>query len=91
MGGSGYQKRQWQNNNHPIHKNNYKPYYKNNSQRYNRYHNYRYGGHCNWGRWWREERYNSKYRHGTYHTDDDGFLMFSYCDTGVCFTIAIGD
>jgi hypothetical protein len=59
-----------------------------------RYRGYKYKGHYRWSEWNRERHhYHDRYRDGRYHHDDNGYLMFSYCNRNngekVCFSISI--
>lgn len=57
-----------------------------------RWSRYKYRGHYRWNEWM-HERNRPIYRGGHYHHDDNGHLMFSFCENqesqGMCFSIGI--
>ena len=49
---------------------------------------HKYQGHYKWNRW-HQERRRPRYRNGQYNIDRNGFLRFSYCNGGTCFSISL--
>ena len=79
---------------HPRHQQRGRAYGHYKRDRNHRYRGNRYRGHYSWRQWQRErDRYHRRYRSGDYHHDDNGFLMFSYCNREkgekMCFSISI--
>lgn len=70
-------------------------------QRYNhykkrpRYNGHVYKRHYTWRQWRKIRKHNRQYRNGSgiYHHDDNGYLMFSFCNEEkgqrMCFSIGI--
>lgn len=88
----GYNKEQRYPKNHPR----YRPrgYAYGHYKHRDRYRGYRYNGHYMWHEWNKERQHHrDRYRDGRYHHDDNGYLMFSYCNKEngekVCFSISI--
>ncbi len=82
----------WNDEHHPRHHNSghkYKRYTKNWN---NKYREHKYKRHYKWNKWNRE-RHHPRYRNGKYHHDDNGYMMFSFCNQErgdkVCFSISI--
>lgn len=80
--------------NHPHHQPRGRAYghYKNHHN--DRYRGYKYRGHYRWHDWnYERSRHYDRYRNGRYHHDDNGYLMFSYCNKKngekMCFSISI--
>lgn len=80
------------NHNHPYHQPRGHAYGHYRKHHQDRYKGYKYRGHYRWHEW-RHERNRDRYRHGRYHHDDNGYMMFSYCnkngDEKICFSISI--
>jgi len=94
----GYSKKEQKYNRYPKHHPKHQPrgraYGHYNHHERDRYRGYKYNGHYMWHDWNRERQHHrDRYRDGRYHHDDNGYLMFSYCnqDKGekVCFSISI--
>lgn len=61
-------------------------------KRQERYRHHKYQKHYTWNGWSRHRHEYRRYHHKRYHHDDNGYLMFSFCqdrDAQVCFSISI--
>lgn len=77
---------------HPIHHPHGKAYGHYKKHHWKRYRHHKYKRHYHWHEWDRHRHEYKRYHHRRYHHDDNGYLMFSYCeDNGgrVCFSISI--
>ena len=77
---------------HPMHhsRGNEYGHFKNGRNR--RYDGYIYERHYTWKEWHRN-RHHPRYTRGRYHHDDNGYLMFSFCNwknnQKICFSVGI--
>jgi len=79
---------------HPSYQKRGKAYGHYKHRRYERYRKHRYKRHYHWREWNRERvRHQRRYKGGHYHHDDNGYLMFSFCNKQngdkMCFSISI--
>lgn len=63
-------------------------------RRHGRPHHYQYRGHWRSRNQWENHRRRNhdRYRDGRYYRDNNGFMMFSFCEgNGLCFSFSIND